>query len=1430
MKQHIQSETHLDQNNIKKEDGQKQMDEDDDIEPGEITIDPSLMLYYKSTHDPDVLHHIVEQAKTVKEKHVDDDEHVTFDYINQHFNLQNRDEYQCPGTGCTRIFKHSKYLYVHLKSEHKGDENVKHFHQMRDKREKCVFCRRHFVSAYHHRKHRRVHYGEQPYTCVVIGCGAQFGSSNELVTHKQTHGYHLNYQCELKGCYVTYSDLGQIYHHEAQHFRDAAFTCSSAECRKYYLSKKEFIKHLSTHNITFSEDDFEAQRKAKRKLLKTATEASAHLNKSGVTQEIVNGEVPDCSPVSCASSFQASDSKEPRATMTLVAVCFDGSKFTCGFEKCGMTFSRARDVQRHLKCAHPEHLKLENKEHKHDKERGFKSSRLQGAIMAKPPVVVLQKRSTYLPEEKSHREKHVLRAHYIHIHKLSETFVDKISCTSIRYDGNKNPSKQTAQHVMNHGLKVRKKEIPKLQRQNEKKNSTAINENGQNFDNHSPSEEEGEDETESRDEDSEQKGEGEDQTTQQLLLEKDFDAHESPEVRKEPTKKRPLPNSDEPQPQYKCHFANCSASYHLKSSLVRHTRDCHSQPPELISHYEYYDSLVSPQKEEPGSTTTQAESLSPEPEVPAPSHEEALQMCQDRCLRVAYPCMLEELIQRKSARPTVTGACSPNGVRKMEYQTEPESTGGQPAPMSLHSIKADTQEEDNHDPLGFPEEEEEELPPVERNGVLVGADEVLYGEASTGGHTEDAATATPNTQKQDEKLNLDKIKPLLRPVTVDLSPPCSLRFTTEEGFQDVSSTKDGGKMLNGSTPLPTPPVRQPLKRKNELSEQPSNVKDTQSRSPSPHPFDIAAYKPIGFESSFLRFIQETSPKEKNAAPAKRRDSFRRSCSVKENNQLGISHTRSRRTHSPLLKPHAMTGDFTSVQNLKSILDKALAGCGDLAIKQLQYLRPVVVLGRPVCTTLPDLFPSDTNNSKLLLGMYLWEAYLSYRQRKIYRSTTHVPDELGKIMDSETFEKSRLYQLDKSNFSFWSGLYSETEGMLILLLGGIPFLWDVAGTLTARFGFSSEYEITQSLVFLTLATLFSALTGLPWSLYNTFVIEEKHGFNQQTLGFFLKDAVKKFVVTQCILLPVTSLLLYIIKIGGDYFFIYAWLFTLAVSLVLVTIYADYIAPLFDKFTPLPEGELKTDIEVMAKSISFPLTKVYVVEAFELNAFFFFFQGPSVRHTATRMCFYGFFKNKRILQEQTHVLDTLLEDYSPLNKSGEPQPQPEQPESDDASSESKAKPKNKKQGCNNPEILAVLGHELGHWKLGHTVKNIVISQMNSFLCFSLFALLIGRKELFVAFGFNDSQPTLIGLMIIFQFIFSPYNELLSFCLTVLSRRFEFQADAFARGMGKASELYSALIKLNKDNLGFPVADWLFSMWHYSHPPLLERLRALGNVKQD
>ncbi|XP_045197524.1 CAAX prenyl protease 1 homolog [Mercenaria mercenaria] len=464
-------------------------------------------------------------------------------------------------------------------------------------------------------------------------------------------------------------------------------------------------------------------------------------------------------------------------------------------------------------------------------------------------------------------------------------------------------------------------------------------------------------------------------------------------------------------------------------------------------------------------------------------------------------------------------------------------------------------------------------------------------------------------------------------------------------------------------------------------------------------------------------------------------------------------------------------------------------------------------------------------------VYLWESYLSYRQRELYRTVTKIPEKLESVMDQETYEKARLYNLDKSNFGFWVGLWGEIEHSLILLYGGIPYLWNVSGHFLSKYGYDSSYEILQSVVFLVFAMCFSTVTSMPFSVYSTFVIEQRHGFNKQTPGFFAKDQVKKFFVTLAIAVPITALLIYIIQIGGDYFFIYVWLFLLVVSLLMITIYADYIAPLFDKFTPLPDGELRTKIEELAKSIEFPLTKLYVVEG-------------SKRSSHSNAYFYGFFKNKRIV-----LFDTLLEDYSPLNKNkkeGESEGEKEKSEEetkeeksveepkekitdevegDEPKEESKSdKPKeHKKQGCNNEEILAVLSHELGHWKLGHIIKNLVISQVNSFLCFAAFAFLIEQQILYSAFGFNN-RPTLIGLMIIFQYVFSPYNEILSFCVTALSRMFEFQADNFAKKLRYTEPLKTALIKLNKDNLGFPVNDWLYSTWHFSHPPLLERLKAL------
>lgn len=454
-------------------------------------------------------------------------------------------------------------------------------------------------------------------------------------------------------------------------------------------------------------------------------------------------------------------------------------------------------------------------------------------------------------------------------------------------------------------------------------------------------------------------------------------------------------------------------------------------------------------------------------------------------------------------------------------------------------------------------------------------------------------------------------------------------------------------------------------------------------------------------------------------------------------------------------------------------------------------------------------------------VYIWETYLSYRQYKVYRDTEDVPDQLEDYIDEETFEKSRRYQVDKTKFGFISGLYSQIESSLILWFFGIPLLWNCAGTVNKHFGYDETHEIKQSMVFMILSTLFSTVTSLPWSLYSTFVIEERHGFNKQTLGFFFKDLVKKLIVSTALTLPITAAIIWIVKWGGDYFFVYAWGFTLVVSIFIIAIYHDYIAPLFDRFIPLPESELRESIEKLAKRIEFPLTKIFVVEG-------------SKRSSHSNAYFFGFYKKKVIV-----LFDTLLkvspfeeekkqkEEEETKRKEENADNEKEEGETDkpyDAKEKEREDKLKEDKGCTNEEILAILGHELGHWKLNHILKNLAISQVNLLLSFFVFGLLMNNHVLYESFGFYGEMPTLIGLLIIFQFIFSPYNELMGFLMTMLSRRFEFQADEFGKSLGFGVKLQSALIKLHKENLGFPVADTWYSAYHYSHPPLLERLKAL------
>lgn len=407
---------------------------------------------------------------------------------------------------------------------------------------------------------------------------------------------------------------------------------------------------------------------------------------------------------------------------------------------------------------------------------------------------------------------------------------------------------------------------------------------------------------------------------------------------------------------------------------------------------------------------------------------------------------------------------------------------------------------------------------------------------------------------------------------------------------------------------------------------------------------------------------------------------------------------------------------------------------------------------------------------LLWTEFLWETYLSVRQFNKAQCVTEVPEAIKTVMGKDEFEKARQYSLAKLKFGFVKDTHGIILTTLIIYYGALAYFWDISHTINPLKG-----EVTTSCIWLFIVSLVSTIIDLPLTIYHTFVLEEKYGFNKQTAGFFVWDKIKAFFVNQIITLLLSSVIITIIKSGGPYFFIWLWLVVCILSMVLLTIYPSVIAPLFDKYTPLPEGELRTEIENLASQLNFPLTQLYVVEG-------------SKRSSHSNAYFYGLFKSKRIV-----LFDTLLA-------------------KDDGT------------GCKNDEILAVLSHELGHWSHSHIIKNLILMQVNLFLLFLGFSIIFKYKPLYGALGFVNVQPVLVGLFVVLQYVMMPYNTILNFLMTCLSRRFEFQADDFAVQLRKAEPLERALLQLNKDNLGFPINDNLYSAWHHSHPPLLERISVL------
>ncbi|ODV94752.1 hypothetical protein PACTADRAFT_43306 [Pachysolen tannophilus NRRL Y-2460] len=421
---------------------------------------------------------------------------------------------------------------------------------------------------------------------------------------------------------------------------------------------------------------------------------------------------------------------------------------------------------------------------------------------------------------------------------------------------------------------------------------------------------------------------------------------------------------------------------------------------------------------------------------------------------------------------------------------------------------------------------------------------------------------------------------------------------------------------------------------------------------------------------------------------------------------------------------------------------------------------------------------------LILGFtaanFVFDSYLSLRQIKHLKAThDKVPVELQEKIDAKTALKSQDYSLSKLKFSMFSGIYSLIQDVLVMKYDILPIVWSKSFEIMIKFNeklplfnFMSG-SITQSLIFFGQFGLLRLLLSLPISYYQNFVLEEKFGFNKLTFKLWITDMLKEIAVSVILGFPFLAIFLKIIDYFGDNFMFYASSFLFIFQIFIVIVYPKFIQPLFNKLTPLENGDLKSSIEKLAADNKFPLDKLYVIDG-------------SKRSSHSNAYFLGLpWGPKQIV-----IYDTLIEHSSV------------------------------------PETTAVLGHEIGHWALSHTTKMLLISQVHTFAILTLFAGFVKNNSLYQSFGFYKDQPILIGF-ILFGDILSPLDAFITFLMNLLSRKYEYQADEYSVNLGYAKELSNALIILHKENLSSMSVDWLYSAYQYNHPHLTERLRAINKL---
>ena len=391
--------------------------------------------------------------------------------------------------------------------------------------------------------------------------------------------------------------------------------------------------------------------------------------------------------------------------------------------------------------------------------------------------------------------------------------------------------------------------------------------------------------------------------------------------------------------------------------------------------------------------------------------------------------------------------------------------------------------------------------------------------------------------------------------------------------------------------------------------------------------------------------------------------------------------------------------------------------------------------------------------------FIIERYLDYLNSLMWSDT--LPEKLVGICDGEEYKKTQLYQKDNTRLSFWSSSFNLAVILIMIIAGGFALADNLARAISTN-------AVFISLIFFGIIGLTSDLINIPFSCYDTFVIEKMYGFNTMTVRTFITDHIKSWFIALLVGVPVLGLITWFYYKTGKNFWLYAWGLITLFSVFINFFYSELIVPLFNKQIPLPEGSLRTLIEEFSQKTGFRLRNIYIIDG-------------SKRSTKANAYFSGFGPKKRIV-----LYDTLQKELS------------------------------------EEEIVAVLAHEIGHYKKKHVLLNLVISVFITGLMLFLLSIVVNSPSLSRALGSKIASFHL-GL-IVFGILYSPLSLIIGMLTNYISRKNEFAADRFVRENYHPAVLALALKKLSVKNLSNMLPHPAYVFFHYSHPPLLKRLEKL------